>query len=82
MKRHTNGISSGTGNFKDLKVRNIDILDEIVELRLEIEKLKETIQNMTLEQLKDVDTQGVAEGSSLGWADDDQKWVIFNEAGN
>jgi len=93
MRRHHNGICSGIGNFtkatidklvvnKTLVVGSVNLVNEVNELKKELSELRDFISRLKLSDLKDVDIYGVQDGSSLGYAGDDSKWVIFNEAGN
>jgi len=93
MRRHHNGICSGIGNFtkasidtlvvnKTLVIGSVNLVNEVNELKKELSELREFISRLKLSDLKDVDTYGVQDGSSLGFVSDETKWVIFNEAGN
>jgi len=93
MRRHHNGICSGIGIFtkstidnlvinKTITIDSVNLVNEINQLKKEVSELRDFINQLKLSDLKDVDIYGVQDGSSLGFASDETKWVIFNEAGN
>jgi len=73
--------SSSTGTTDNTTIDNI--LKELEILRQENKSLKERLDNLKLNDLFDVDTEGREEdGAFIGWNSAENSWVPYPEVGN
>tara|TARA_X000001036_G_scaffold412213_1_gene425542 strand:- start:130 stop:459 length:330 start_codon:yes stop_codon:yes gene_type:complete len=72
----------GSGEGTDTAFILAELIKEIALVKMEQEKINSKIDNLKIEDLKDVDTKEREEdGAFLGWSEENGKWMPFPEVG-